>query len=158
MKTLLQKQWTSIFTAIFAVLITSCSNQTTISYGEFETKVIASQMNELYIIRAQGKGATKQLAEQQAVKQAVHDVIFKKIYLTYSDHNILFPLIADPRIETMNQPFFSAFFAEGGTYLKFVKPTSDKKKKYQTDVLKSCIMNVCVDRGALKDYLKTEGF
>ena len=72
----------AIFTAIFAVLITSCSNQTTISYGEFETKVIASQMNELYIIRAQGKGATKQLAEQQAVKQAVHDVIFKKIYLT----------------------------------------------------------------------------
>lgn len=144
--------------AIFSIAINSCSKQTTLPYGNYETRVISTQMNEVYLLRAQGKGATKKLAEQQALKQAVHDVIFKNIYLTTGDHNILYPLISDPRVEKQNQNYFSTFFSDNGPYLRFVKDTKEKEKKYHTDVLETCIMNVCVDRGALREFLKADGF
>lgn len=139
---------------LLSISLASCNKKTTYPYSTYETRIITSMMNETYVVRAEGKGATKTIAKRQAEKKAVHDLIFKNLY---GEQAMLQALVQDPRIEQTRADYFNYFFSDKGLYTKFIIDIKERQEKYDTDVIDVCIINVCVDRAALKQQLMEDG-
>lgn len=141
----------------FAMMLSACSTPSTFSYSSVETKVIASRVNDVYTLRVEGRDDSRSAATHQACKQAVHDIIFKNLYKTFGDHSMLRALANDPSIEQKNQQYFNLFFADGGEFEKYIEGTDIERETRHTDVMTVCIVNVAVNRGALRDKLIRDG-
>lgn len=144
---------------ILGCIISSCTTQKTdpLIYASYETRAIADQDNGAYIIRVQGKGVSKNIAKENALKQAVRDIIFTDVHSAYGNHKPLMRLITDPSTEQKNQNFFNTFFSKDGGYLNFVHSTKSDEEHYSDGAKNTVIMNVVVERAALKDYLQSQG-
>lgn len=149
-----------LFIFLLGSLFLSCSTQKVdpLIYATYETRAVASENAGSYLLRVQGKGVTKKMARENALKQAVRDVIFTDVHVAYGDHKPLMRLITDPSVETKNQRFFDAFFSNDGGYLEFVRSTKSDEEHYSDGAKNTVILNVIVERAALRDYLKNEGF
>ena len=124
------------------------------TYATYQTRSIAPHANSCYLIRAQGRGSTKKEAIDNAVRQAVRDVIFNDIQVTYGDHKPLKRLINDPSTEQKNETFFNNFFQPGGDYARYAQVVNEDKDEFSNgENYKTVILNVIVNRGELKSYL-----
>ena len=139
---------------LFISIISGCkSYNDPIIYSAYEPRAVAAETDQTYILRVQGKGQTREDAINNALSQAIRDVIFKDIHVTYGDHKPLMRLINNPSEEANHSTFFSNFFSSAGNYLDFVTPINKNQDFYSSGTTKTVIMNVRVERGALKAYL-----
>lgn len=126
-------------------------------YSSFEPRALAVEAGEIYVLRVQGKGQTREDAVSNALMLAVKDVIFKNIHVTYGDHKTLLALINNPAMEEKHSDFFQEFFAKSGTYLHFVTPIQTDREYFSSSTSQAVLLNVKVNRLALKKYLEERG-
>lgn len=126
-------------------------------YSSFESRALAVEAGEIYLLRVQGKGQTRKDAVNNALMQAVRDMIFKNIPVTYGDHKTLLGLINNPALEEKHSDFFRDFFAKSGAYLRFVTPIKKDRQYFSSSSTQTVLINVKINRPALKAYLKENG-
>lgn len=140
------------------ILLFGCRTHTDpLVYATYSTRAISPEGSGNYVLRVQGKGTNSDMAIKNAVRKAVHDVIFDDVHLAYGDHKPLMRLITDPSTEQKNSDFFNNFFANKGEYLKFAKATKDDKETYSEGHNYTVIVNVVVKHSELRDYLFNNG-
>lgn len=145
------------FFACSVLLFTSCRTSTTMAYSSVETKVLSLEVDQTVIVRVQGKGRNAADAELQAEKQAVHDVMFKNLYQQSGNKQMVYALINNPNVEKEKENYFVRFFGDKGEYKRFVLSTKKERNISRSDVLTSCVLNVSIDRIALKNKLLEDG-
>lgn len=108
----------------------SSNKTTTAAYYSYETECIGTELDGSMTLRAWGDGNTKKDAIEQAMKQAVHDVIFKGIIKGTSGSDAR-PLILEANAEDKYRNYFDKFFADGGEYLHYVNMKDEKSNSKQ---------------------------
>ncbi len=101
------------------------------------------------------------VARDQAMKNAVHGVIFRGVPANDARRiPAKSPLVADYEVEQNHKAFFDQFFTDGGEYLRYVTKTtsasSDDILKYDKKNYKVGII-VTVQYDALKKMLEKRG-
>ncbi len=144
----------SAFLCVFAIAVSfsACKANQGLVYATVETTAISSAGDDVYVLRVQGKGVTKEMAHGNALRQAVHDVMFKNIHSSYGNHQMILPILNNPSIEQQKKAFFDDFYVR--KYLDFVGDTQGDEAEFKSSTLKTVIINVVVDRKRLKEYLK----
>lgn len=143
-----------VLTLFLIAIISSCRTYTDpLTYSTYEPRAIAAESDQTYLLRVQGKGLTREDAVNNALEQTVRDIIFKDIHVTYGDHKPLMRLINNPADEQNHAEFFNKFFSSNGNYLLYISPVKKNREFYSSGSITTVIMNVKVERGALKAYL-----
>lgn len=144
-----------------ALILGSCgSGKSSIgSFYSIETECLGTELDGSLTLRAWGDGNTKKDAVQQAMKQAVHDVIFKPAIKGTSGTDAR-PLILEANAQEKYQNYFNSFFADGGEYLRFVSMKDEKSNSKQVLENKQLYrygVTVRVLRSDLGEKLKNDG-
>lgn len=141
--------------ALAFFVFNSCKVNEGLVYSTLETKVVATEMDGTYVLRVQGKGASYKEAKENAVKRAVHDMIFKNLYKNFDDHKMVMSLVNNPSTEAKNSEFFEKFFAAKGDYTKYVCNIRQASPKFSTSTSTTAILDVAVRREDLKRMLQS---
>lgn len=148
---------------VVALLVTlsACSSSKTslAAYYDYETTCIGTELDGSLTLRAWGEGRDKKDAVEQAMKRAVHDVIFSGITRGTSGENMR-PLISEANAEQTYQDYFNAFFADRGPYADFATFQDEKsgsKQVFQNAQVYKYGATVRVLRSQLKQRLKDDG-
>ncbi len=143
-----------ILASLFLAVLCGCKTYNDpIFYHSVEPKVISEEAGQVYVMKVQGRGASREDAVNNALLQAVKDVIFKDIHVAYGDHKSLLRLINNPSEEANHSDFFSQFFSPTGAYLKFITPIDKNREFHSNGSSHTVLMDVRVNREALKSYL-----
>ncbi|MDE6535131.1 MAG: hypothetical protein K2K82_03875 [Muribaculaceae bacterium] len=126
-------------------------------YHSFAPRALSVEADDTYVIRVQGKGLTRDDAVTNAQINALRDVIFKDIQVTFGDHKTLMRLINNPSAEQKHSEFFSGFFSEPANYGRFIVPEKKNREFFSSPNSKTVLLNVKVKRKELRDYLKDMG-
>ena len=79
----------------------------------------------VFIIKVFSYSRRKDVAIEQAKKNAIHGVIFKGIPSGKQGCVNQPPLARSSNLEQQKRDYFNSFFSEGGKYMKFVNLTTD---------------------------------
>ncbi len=90
----------------------------------YEIEGVQQGVSGTYLIKVWSYSKKRDVALEQAKKNAVHGIVFRG-YAGTSRVSGQSPLVSNPNIEEEKADFFEAFFADGGKYMKFVSLTSD---------------------------------
>mgnify|MGYP004637206349 CR=1 FL=1 len=142
-----------------------CGVKSSQAYYSYDSKIISSEKDGTYNIRACGRGRNAVVAYEEAKKQAVYDVVFNGVVSGNGQINSLRPLMTDMNAKEKYEDYFNAFFAEKGAYAQFAslkdrRILSSDWNRNKMQVLAQ--VSVTVDRAALKkkliedNILKTE--
>lgn len=133
------------------------------SFYTGETECLSVSSDGSQVLKAWGQGKKKKLAVEEAMKNAVRDVIFKGIHAGKKECSIR-PILTEVNAEEKYAEFFYAFFANGGAYLNFVSDETpkklyffDTKEKKRNKQQVKIGMVARVQRAALQKYLKEQG-
>lgn len=126
-------------------------------YHTYAPRALSVESDDTYVIRVQGKGQTREDAVNNAQINALRDVIFKDIQVTFGDHKTLLRLINNPSVEEKNAEFFSNFLSAKSNYDRFVSAEKNNQEYFSSPDSKIVLMNVKVKRKELKEYLKDMG-
>lgn len=152
----------TFLTFIAAILVwVSCnSNKTaTAAYYSFETEYIGTELDGSMTLRAWGEGNTKRDAVEQAMKQAVYDVVFKGIVKGTSGSDGR-PLITEANAKDKYRNYFDKFFADKGDYRHYVNMKDEKansKQVFENGTVYKYGVTVRVLRSDLKARLMDDG-
>ena len=145
-------------------LMASCGSRKSQAYYDQKSKVIGTELDGSYTIRAWGRARNAADAFVQAQKQAVYDVIFSEIQFVSgqapSSSGVLRPLVYEVNARQKYEDFFNAFFADGGAFKDFssLKEKRDFSTNYsKTDNQTTAQVTVCVKRSELKQFLIDKG-
>lgn len=144
-----------ILIAIVAIY-SGCGTKKSEAYYDYKTKVIGSELDGSYTLRAWGRARNEVDAYAQAQKQAVYDVVFNGVDAASSSQSNLRPLLLEVNAKTKYSEYFDRFFRDGGEYTKYCsakEKQSSTTKYYRTDSQALCQTTVCVFRSKLKDKL-----
>ena len=142
--------------AIVVVAIVGCGVKRSQAYYDYKSKVIGSELDGTYTIRAYGRARNSIDAFEQARKQAVYDVIFNGVQASSSNLQDLKPILFDKNAKDRHEDYFNAFFADKGDYEQYV---SMKERRLmssnfaRTNTQAVVQVTVCVDRAKLKQRL-----
>ncbi len=103
---------------------------------EFETQCLGVEEDGSQTLRAWGFGKKKKDAVEQAMKNAVRDVLFKGIKEGMDGCNLR-PMITEVNARERHAAYFNKFFADGGKYKSFVSLKDENKKKSRESVQSS---------------------
>lgn len=103
---------------------------------EFETQCLGVEEDGSQTVRAWGFGKKKKDAVEQAMKNAVRDVLFKGIKEGMDGCNLR-PMITEVNASERHAAYFNKFFADGGKYKSFVSLKDENKKKSRESVKSS---------------------
>lgn len=154
-----------LLTFIPLLVLSGCGVKSSQAYYSYDSKIISSEKDGTYNIRACGRGRNAVVAYKEAQKQAVYDVVFNGVTSGNGQINNLKPLMLDMNAKEKYEEYFNAFFADGGEYTKYASLkdrrilSSDFNRNKQQVVAQ---VSVTVDRAALKkkliedNILKTE--
>lgn len=142
-----------------------CGVKSSQAYYSYDSKIISSEKDGTYNIRACGRGRNAVVAYEEAKKQAVYDVVFNGVVSGNGQINSLRPLMTDMNAKEKYEDYFNAFFADKGAYAQFAslkdrRILSSDWNRNKMQVLAQ--VSVTVDRAALKkkliedNILKTE--
>ncbi len=147
----------------FVLLLSGCRGSQKVSdamsYYRFDTTCIAVNPSGSLTLRAWGGGPDRNQSVQEAMKNAVYDVIFKGVkgggqsYATQA-------LVTEVNARERYADYFDRFFADGGEYKKFVRETSTQDKsriEAKSKGRQNYGLTVTVDRSALKEQLRNDG-
>lgn len=143
---------------VMSTILTGCGSKKPQyqNYSSVETVIIAPEGSGDYVLRVQGRGATKAKALENAKRQAVYDIVFKNLHMTYGDHKMVFAIVNNPKLEDTYSAFFNKFFDKGGRWKKYVGSTQEHKENSNNDLTYTVMVNVMVKRAKLKEYLHEE--
>lgn len=127
---------------------------------DIECEGIAKQGSKLVKVWSYSKNG--KYAKSQAMKNAVHGIIFKGFSGGPMGCTQSRPLINDPGVEADHKDFFDSFFLDGGEYLRYVSAATDgniaagdrlkvSNREYKIGV----VVNVMTDQ--LRKKLEIEG-
>ena len=147
--------------AILVVITTiGYAKKPSTTYYEYETECLGVAQDGSQTLIAWGAGRTRDDAKQQAMKNALNDVIFKGIRSGNELCNTK-PLIFEANAREKYEDFFNFFFSENGDYKKFVTDDEGGRRLNRTKELskreKKFGIVVMVYRPQLKEYLKSNG-
>lgn len=154
------KNLAKISCLLMLAVLASCGARKSEAYYNYESKIIGTELDGSYTIRAYGRARNAIDSYEQAKKQAARDVIFKGVQSANSNIKSLKPLLMEVNAEEKYETYFNAFFADGGEYTKFV---SMKEKRAlstnwnRTDAQSTAQATVCVFRDKLKQKLIEDG-
>lgn len=108
-----------------------------------------------YLVKVYSYSKSQAKAQKQAIKNAVHGVIFKGVMGKGRECNSQRPL-AKADVASQHQDFFDRFFAEGGDYAKYASATGAPEtskigKEYKVGVV------VSVQKDQLRKDLEEAG-
>ncbi len=150
---------------IVALLLTSlilagCGSRRSQAYYDYKSKVIGTELDGSYTIRAWGRARNAADAYEQARKQAVYDVVFNEIQVESgtmaSTSGVLRPLLMELNAKQKYEDYFNAFFADKGEFEKYcsLKEKRVLSSNYsKTDAQTIAQVTVCVYRSQLKQKL-----
>jgi len=99
----------------------------------FDTQCLGVEEDGTQTLRAWGFGNKKKDAVEQAMKNAVRDVLFKGIKEGMDGCNMR-PMITEVNARERYADYFNKFFADGGKYKRFVSLKDENKKKSREQV------------------------
>lgn len=110
-------------------------------------------------LRAWGKGATKEAAVENAMKEALSELLFNGIKSGPGAEMFRYPLLTDVNARERFSSYFEPFFSDGGEYTKFVREYSANSQLLKTGGgnLKGYGVVIVIDVSALKKQLRTDG-
>lgn len=142
--------------AILSVVMTSCGVRSTQAFYNYESRIISSELDGSYNIRAFGRGRNAVVAYDEARKQAVYDILFNGVQSSNSRISSLKPLMLEVNAKEKYEDYFNVFFADGGLYRKFTNlhDTRIITENWHNDGLQVLVqVSITVDRKAIKQKL-----
>ncbi|MBQ8099943.1 MAG: hypothetical protein IJV55_02820 [Paludibacteraceae bacterium] len=146
--------------AVVAVLLAGCGAKRSQAYYDFKSKIIGTELDGSYTIRAWGRARNAADAAIQARKTAVYDVIFNGVESSVSSVQSLRPLLFEVNAKQKYEDYFNAFFADRGAYEQYCsqKETRLGSNRYaRTDAQSVVEATVCVYRSELRKRLQADG-
>jgi hypothetical protein len=110
--------------SLVIVIFTQCKT-TTPSFSNYKTECLGVNLDGSQTLKAWGKGKFWIDAVDQAMKNAVRDVIFKGI-LDGSDECKVKPLLPEVNAEEKYEKYFAKFFRDGGEYKQYVSLSDER--------------------------------
>ncbi len=144
----------------FVLIICSCGIKRSQPYYNYESRIIASELDGSYTLRAFGKGRNAVDAFEEAQKQAVYDILFLGVKSADSKIQSLRPLMMEVNAKEKYADYFNVFFADDGQYKEYC---SLKERRVmtsnfsRTDVQSMAEVTVCVFRSKLEKKLRADG-
>ncbi len=144
-----------------ALLLHNCATEKSQAYYDYKSKIIASELDGSYTIRAWGRARYAADAYEQARKQALRDIIFNGVESSTSTVQPLKPLIFEVNAEEKYETYFNEFFKYGGEYTNYSSTIKQKRigssKFAKNEVQCIAEVTVSVDRQKLKEKLQKDG-
>jgi len=149
---------------ICVVYFTSCKTnpQRNISINyTYKTECLGVDLDGSQTLKTWGNGQNKDEAIEQALKNAVRDVLFNGITNGKQDCNVK-PVVTEVNAQDKYSDYFNKFFGVGGAYKEFVNKKDgskiDKmKESKQAGKRITCGVVVNVNRAALVSKMKSDG-
>lgn len=140
--------------SVFASSKTTANKET--QQWRYEIECAGNGAQGSYLVKVWSYSKKQATAQNQAVKNAVHGVIFKGVPANGNGCTSQRPLANNPSIEYDKAEFFKAFFADGGDYAKYASATNSVEttkvgKEYKVGVV------VSVSKDALRKALEAAG-
>lgn len=145
---------------ITLLLITSCSSpqKYTAEHYTYETECLGIDMDGTQTVKVWGKGIDANSAKEQALKNAVNDVLFKGIRKGKTDCDSR-PIILEANARQNHESYFDKFFVDKGAYLDYI--VGGGKNKHYVSAVKHRSKNgsqtfslvVRVKRGLLREKM-----
>lgn len=146
---------------ILSLVYQSCSSgkKSTSGFYNYEVECMGTEMDGTQMVKAYGKGKTKNDAIAQAKKIAIEAVIFKGVRL--GQGCLQQPLVANQNARNKNQAYFNKFFTDKSTYETFIS-MGDSPERYievkkETSREKVYAVTMTVKMNQLKDELVKKG-
>ncbi|MAZ27489.1 MAG: hypothetical protein CL868_10490 [Cytophagaceae bacterium] len=128
----------------------------------YEIECVETGREGTYLVKVWSYSDRKDVAIEQAKKNAVHGIIFQGVPAGERGCFAQPPLARSSNLEQEKAPYFSAFFADGGKYQKFVNLSTDGavaagdrfkigRKEYKIGVI------VSVNKALLRKELEDAG-
>ena len=145
---------------VIMIMATACGAHRSQAYYDYESKVIGTELDGSYTIRAWGRARNAMDAYKQARRQAVYDVVFNQIQFATgtspSTSGVLKPLLLEVNAKTKYEEYFNVFFADGGEFEQYCSMKDRRlfSTKFQrTEAQTQAEVTVCVFRNKLKEKL-----
>jgi hypothetical protein len=130
-------------------VITNNAISQTSGYIKMTTECLGSELDGSVTLKSWGSGRNNKDAVEQAMKNAVNEVIFNGIK-DGEGSCPRSPIIVDQNIQKKNEEYFAVFFADGGAYKEFVSLKDEKishkfkrdKKKRDVSITESAVVRV----------------
>lgn len=138
------------------VVLTKQPTKASQAFYNYNSKIISSELDGSYNIRAFGRARNAIAASEEARKQAVYDILFNGIQSSNSRISSLRPLLLEVNAKDKYENYFNAFFVDGGAYQEYTN-FSDSRiltgNKYSNRLQILVQVTVTVDVEALKQKL-----
>ncbi len=138
-----------VILALFLIPFITLSQSKNSGFIKYKTECLGSELDGSYTLKAWGSGRNNSDAVEQAMKNAVYEIIFKGI--PDGDKSCSRTgLVIDAGTEGKNQEYFSIFFADGGPYKDFVNLKDERirhkikreKVKREVSITESAVVRV----------------
>lgn len=157
---------TSIWAAALIVMcvFASCATKTNLNYRVADTSLTTASFDGRCEVRVQGRGMSARDAYVNACQKAVHEILFKNRVYAQGERTNVEAIFDDATIEKQNEAYFQRFFSAGGAYEQFLIGNKFLGNRHARRELTRNSTTYCyeatlvVDRLALKEYMRREGF
>ncbi len=136
------------------VCMASTSNKKTEQW-QYEIECAGVGAQGTYLVKVYSYSNNRKKAQQQAVKNAVHGVLFKGVTGKGGECNSQRPL-AKANIANQHEEFFKRFFDKGGEYAKYASATSSVETSKTGTTFKVGVV-VSVQKDQLRKDLEEAG-
>ena len=144
------------FLLLLAITLAGCGIRSSQAFYNYESKIISTELDGSYNIRAFGRARNAVTAYEEARKQAVYDMLFNGIQSSNSRVSDLRPMMLEVNAKEKYEAYFNAFFADGGLYKKITSlhDTRILTERWHNNRLQVVVQtSITVDRNALKQQL-----
>ena len=148
----------TILLCCMAFLMVSCSTMKPkqVSY-QYDLKCAGMASDGSYIVQITSFGKTMKEAREQAIKDAVHGVLFKGIAGNGPGCTPQRPIVSDPTIELSRADYFTTFFADGGSYLRYVSVSPNSVSPTKVSGGYSATLILTINKDLLRKDLEKAG-
>lgn len=132
------------------------ATQTSQAFYNYDSKIISSELDGSYNIRAFGRARNAASAYEEARKQAVYDILFNGVQSSNSRISSLRPMLLEVNAKDKYENYFNAFFMDGGAYQEYTNFSDSRiisEKKYSNNLQILVQVSVTVDVKSLKQKL-----
>lgn len=146
--------------AVAMLLLAGCGSRRSQAYYDYKSKIIASELDGAYTIRAFGRARNGVDAYQKAQKQAVRDVILVGVESSDATVKPLKPLLLEVNAEQKYEDYLNSFFAEDGPWEQYCNLRQRRilsSNFSRTDAQVVAQVSVTVFRNELKAKLIADG-
>lgn len=150
------KRFILVVFAIISFILVGCGVRSSQTFYNYDSRIISTELDGSYNIRAFGRGRNAVVAYDEARKQAVYDILFKGVQSSNSRVSSLKPLMLEVNAKERYEDYFNAFFADGGAYKEFTSlhDTRILTENWHNNKLQVLVqVSITVDRKGLKQKL-----